>query len=118
MAKRKLNFDIGRMNEFCEVYEEQVVYDGFGGVVGVSLVLIATPRCVKSIKTKTSQIQQQSGAWDFYQATEFLIRKSPNFAIKKDMEIRNNGNKYVVRGVYPLENRPQEYIVIITETKQ
>lgn len=117
MAKTKLKFDAAQLKDFCSIYEEQPMPDGFGGTTGMGWVLIASPRCKMNIKTKTSQIQEQGGSWGFYQVYEFVIRTNPNYNIEKDMELRSNGVKYVIRGVAPSETNPR-YTIIYTETKQ
>lgn len=117
MAKTKLKFDAAQLKDFCEIYEEQPIPDGFGGTTGMEWVLIASPRCKMNIKTKTSQIQEQGGSWGLYQVYEFVIRTNPNYNIQKDMELRSNGISYVIRGVAPSETNPR-YTIIYTETKQ
>ena len=59
MAKTKLKFDAAQLKGFCRLYREAPQSDGYGGTNGMTWELIASPRCKKNIKNKTSQIQVQ-----------------------------------------------------------
>lgn len=107
---------IGRMNGFLEILEEQQIPDGFGGASGVDMVLIAKVRCIHKLKSKTAQARIEGGAFDFYQVHEFLVRKSPNYTIRKDMELHFKNEVYVIRGIAPHDSNP-DYITITTEKR-
>lgn len=116
MAKQNLKFDASQLKNFCEIYVEQNIDDGYGGSAGVETVLLFSPRCMKKIKSKTAQSQTQGGVFDFYQVYEFTIRDDPRYNIVENMTLVNKAESYTIRGTYSLENNPN-YIVIITSKK-
>lgn len=117
MSKKRLKFDAGQLKQFCDIYSEQPIDDGYGGTIGVGMELLFSPRCKRNIKTKTSQSQVQAGAFDLYQVYEFIIRDDPRFVVTKNMEIISDGATYVIKGITPLESNPN-YILITTSTKE
>jgi hypothetical protein len=115
MAKTKLKFDAAQLKDFCCIYKEVPQDDGYGGTNGMTWDLVASPRCKKNIKNKTSQIQVQGGGWDFYQVYEFTIRDNPNYEIEIDMIVYSDNKLYVIRGFAPSESNPM-YVTLYTET--
>lgn len=112
MAKRTLKFDIGKLTDFLDFYEQVTVIEPNGDQY-ISWDLVLSTRCKKNIKTKTQQSQTNAGQFDFYQVYIFIIRDRSTFEVKKDMRVVNGGEKYVVHGFAPMENNPN-YIEIYT----
>lgn len=113
MAKKNLKFDFRKLNGFCEIWHEVV---GGGASPRPVEELLFSARCYKKTVTRTNQSQLHAGSFDLYQVNEFIIRKNPQYNIEKDMFILSGGDRYSIRAVEPLDNRP-EYIKITTETK-
>lgn len=108
--------DYRKLQGFCSIYTDGEVDDGYGGSTPVTDVLVAEMRCMKRIKSKSSQSQTQGGVFDFYQVYEFTIRDNPNYDIKKDMTLKSDGDVYTIRGIVPSETNPR-YITLVTEKK-